>query len=135
MHSKVFASESLHAREVKLRDGDSLNVYLQEMSEAQVRARSNQIMDASGNKGNANRSFRLDKQRLYDFIVSIKDWDFVYEDGTKLEINEKSFNKLAGYIGNQINDHITELNGLPEDTPEERNQAGEVVNEAVENPT
>lgn len=135
VESEVFASEVLHEREVKLRSGKSLHVFLQEMSEAQQRFRGNLVMDPVTGRGKGGGGIRLDRQRLYDFKSSVKDWDFLDTGGQKLSINEEAFNRLSGSIGNQIAEHIRELNDLPDDMPEETDDKGNVTQEEQENPT
>jgi hypothetical protein len=115
-------------RDIIFRDGDTEWVELAEMSEEQIRHRSNMIIDPSTGRRGGGSGIRLDRQRVYDFKVSIKDWSFEDENG-KLPIEEKTFKRFKGYITEQIADHIRDLNALPEDI------AATADSEAQEDPT
>lgn len=132
--SRFFIDDELHEREIVMRDGDTEKVYLAEMSEDQLRYRGNLILDPVSGRRNTGSNIRLDRQRMFDFKVSIKDWTFE-EDGQKLPIEDKTFKRFKGYITEQIADHIRDLNALPEDIPEVKGDDGEVEQEAEENPT
>ncbi len=136
MGNELFASTELHPREIRLRSGNTVNVYLKEMSESQLRKRQNLIVDSNTTRGRGGAGqIRLDRQRQFDFEVSIADWDFVDENGEKLPINQDTFGKLAAYVSRQVSEHIDDLNASPEDFSPVKDEDGNEVEPGEQNPT
>lgn len=151
MSNWTFDVETI-SKEIVLRNGKVRNVELEDLNESEIRLRSNLVVDPQASKGRgrgANSGIRLDKQRAYDFNHCVKGWDLKYsdlkksieEDGPEdcvLPLEPAVFAKLPGYISNQINDHIQDVNSVPEDEyaePEDGDEDGPPLRLVEEDPT
>lgn len=136
-------SDEKYEREVTARDGSKWHIWLREMSADDADNKLAKMIQFRNAKGDAN-SARVDmkKSRRYEIAQSLVDWDFTTDgkalkkDGAnKLEISPFTISRLPESIYDQINDHIRELNELPEDADDEYDENGDVVAEGEENPT
>ena len=120
------------------------HIWLREMPENQRRRRGNTVIDqASTRGGRGGTRIRLDRQRRFDWDQSLIRWDFTTdgfepeEDGSNaLPMNQETIGELPGYISEQIQTHIDELNEEPGDDEDyTENEYGEQVKRVVEHPT
>jgi hypothetical protein len=114
----------LHPVKVYDRDGTEGTVFIREMAEKDVRARSAQMISFDRSDGGdiGNAEINIDKLRQYEMEASIVDWDFEYEvevDGEvqvrRLEVNPLTIANMPQSISDRVHDEIGKLNELPQD--------------------
>jgi hypothetical protein len=134
----------LHPVKVRDRTGIEGTVFIRELAEKDVRARSAQMIQfdqSGGDMGSAH--IRIERLRQYEMESSIVDWDFEYETGEKdengepvvrkLEVNKLNIANLPQAIADRVHDEIGKLNELPQDRFETDPITGEEIN--VTHPT
>ena len=121
----LFAGNKLYLREIKDPDsGDAYHVKLRKMDEGYRQQRSDLLMKTRedtqrklkvlpGGKRKRREQiteYNLGTVRLSDLAYSVKDWDFVDEDGNEVPVTVQSIKKLDASVADRIWDHVEELN-------------------------
>jgi hypothetical protein len=121
----LFAGNKLYLREIKDPDtGEAYHVKLRKMDEGYRQERADLLMKTRedtrkklkklpGGKRKRREQiteYNLGTVRLSDLTYSIKEWDFVDEDGNLMLVNIQTIKKLDGLVADKIWDHIEELN-------------------------
>lgn len=143
----LFAGNKLYTREVTdPDDGQAYHVKLKKMDEGYREQRSDLLMKtredtqrkikklpgAKRKRREQITEYNLGTVRLSDLSYSIKEWDFVDDDGDLVDINFKTLQGLSVEIADQIWDHIEELNPTvfnPADEDDEDDQDYEDADE------
>jgi hypothetical protein len=145
----LFAGNKLYLREVKDPDTDEVyHVKLRKMDEGYREQRSDLLMKTREDTQKKVRAlpggkrkrreqiteYNLGTVRLSDLSYSIKEWDFVDEDGDTVPVTPKAITKLDTIVADQIWDHIEELNPtvFSTDEDEEDDEEYEDADEAEE---
>lgn len=150
----------IFVREIDMEDNENVVKYwvkIIELSERDLRARMKFLTapasDEDSRRGRSRRSrsdFHVERMRQYNFEKTVKDWNLVFpptvwdesleerrphpKAGDPIPLNRGSIEDLPAHVSEQINDAIDQLNEPPEELPEVRDEEGNVVEEAVEDP-
>jgi hypothetical protein len=121
----LFAGNKLYLREIKDPDtGDVYHIKLRKMDEGYRQQRSDLLMKTRedtqrklkvlpGGKRKRREQiteYNLGTVRLSDLVYSIKEWDFVDEDGNQVPVTIENIKKLDAAVADLAWDHIEDLN-------------------------
>lgn len=137
--SKYTRSDEGQTLKVKYKDGSVDTVTVREMTHKESTERQRKLFGSMGRKQKGGmRSINLDKQREYDWKISILNWvdeegnPPTDDNGNVLDFRSMDFlDDLPRYVVEQVFNFIDEINEEPEDevAPSENGHGTEVVEE------